>query len=282
VVPSVEDRQVAAFEEHCARRSIKESLVFLQAIHGKAVGEAGVFIDRESTHLLRAASCDFVHYKPQSVVFRVHDHEVPVGADDEPARMVEGSLRARAVSSSLNNMFIKNLETTWVPKTLEKLDMERKKLGCEYVMLGMPSAHKQDELPPVKDAIVKVVEETLDRDVPRLLKDYCTLTLNHMKQKIKDVVRKAVTDAFCSPELEADHVKDEEEEQEREEEDAEEDEDDLIIDVQLENFDQVCERVPDVLTPLMKLMNSPQFASMLQMCEACSLKTNLTCLESRR
>jgi hypothetical protein len=161
--------------------------------------------------------------------------------------------------SSLNNMFIKNLETTWVPKTLEKLDMERKKLGCEYVMLGMPPAHKQDELPPVKDAIVKVVEETLDRDVPRLLKDYCTLTLNHMKKKIKDVVRKAVTDAFCSPALEADHVKDEEEEQEREEEDAEADEDDLIIDVQLENFDQVCERVPDVLTPLMKLMNSPQF-----------------------
>ena len=177
--------------------------------------------------------------------------------EEEPRRASHGVLVSR-----LNEMFIKNLATTWVPKTLQKLDMERKKLRCKYVMLGMPPASPQDELPPVRDAIVKAVEETLDRNVPSLLKDYCASTLSHMKQKIKDVVRKAVTDAFCFPALEEEPRNEEEDDKDEDEDENEEGDDgedeDLIIDVQLENFDQVCERVPDVLTPLMKLMNRPQ------------------------
>jgi hypothetical protein len=165
--------------------------------------------------------------------------------------------------SRLNEMFIENLATTWVPKTLQKLDMERKKLRCGYVMLGMPPAHKKDELPRVRDAIVKAVEETLDRNVSSLLKDYCASTLSPLKQEMQKVVREAVTDAFCFPALEEEQRNEEkddgDQDKDKDEDEDEGEDEDLIIDVQLENFDQVCERVPDVLTPLMKLMSRPEF-----------------------
>ena len=55
----------------------------------------------------------------------------------------------------LNDMFIKHLETTWVPRTLQKLAAEKERIPFEHALLGMPPAHEEEALPQVIDAIVK-------------------------------------------------------------------------------------------------------------------------------
>jgi hypothetical protein len=152
----------------------------------------------------------------------------------------EGRASHGALVSRLNNMFIKHLETTWVPETLRKLYMEKKKVDFEYVVLGMPPAHEPDALPQVRDAIVKAVEEALDRGAPVLLKDYSDSALNSMEQDVRDVIQKAITDAWAFPGMEIRK--------------------DLSVHVQLENLDSVCECVPDVRSPLLNLMHGPQYS----------------------
>ena len=57
----------------------------------------------------------------------------------------------------LNDMFIKHLETTWVPRTLQKLAAEKNRILFEHALLGMPPAHEEEALPQVRDAIMKEV-----------------------------------------------------------------------------------------------------------------------------
>ena len=100
-----------------------------------------------------------------------------------------------ALVSRLNDMYIKYLETTWVPNTLRMLADEKKKIGFEHAKLGMPPAHEEEALPPVREAIVKTVEGTFDRGVPSLLKDYSASILLPMKRDIRRVVEQAMMDA---------------------------------------------------------------------------------------
>jgi len=62
-----------------------------------------------------------------------------------------------ALVSRLNDMFIKHLETTWVPRTLQKLAAEKERIPFEHALLGMPPAHEEEALPQVRDAIMKEV-----------------------------------------------------------------------------------------------------------------------------
>ena len=103
-----------------------------------------------------------------------------------------------ALVSRLNDMFIKHLETTWVPNTLRMLADEKKKIGFEHAKLGMPPAHEEEALPPVREAIVKTVEGIFDRGVPLLLKDYSASILLPMKRDIRRVVEQAMMDAFSA------------------------------------------------------------------------------------
>ena len=69
-------------------------------------------------------------------------------------------------------MFIKHLESTWVPRTLHKIAAEKKKMEFEHAVLGMPPAHEEETFPQVRDAIEKGVEGVLYRGVPSLLEEY--------------------------------------------------------------------------------------------------------------
>ena len=101
-----------------------------------------------------------------------------------------------ALVSRLHDMFIKHLETTWVPRTLQKLAAEKEKKSFEHALLGMPPAHEEEALPQVRDAIVKEVEGVLDRGVPSLLKEYSASALHPMKRDLRRVVQQAMKDAF--------------------------------------------------------------------------------------
>ena len=59
--------------------------------------------------------------------------------------------------SLLNDMFIKHLETSWVPRTLQKLAAEKEGIPFEHALLGVPPAHEEEALPQVRDAIMKEV-----------------------------------------------------------------------------------------------------------------------------
>ena len=89
-----------------------------------------------------------------------------------------------ALVSRLNDMFIKHLESTWVPRTLQKLAAEKERIPFEHALLGMPPAHEEEALPQVRDAIVKEVEGVLDRGVPSLLKEYSASVLHPMKRDL--------------------------------------------------------------------------------------------------
>jgi hypothetical protein len=93
-------------------------------------------------------------------------------------------------------MFIKHLETTWVPRTFQKLAAEKEGIPFEHALLGMPPAHEEEALPQVIDAIVKEVEGVLDRGVPSLLKEYSASVLHPMKRDLQRVVQQAMKDAF--------------------------------------------------------------------------------------
>ena len=155
----------------------------------------------------------------------------------------EGRASHGVLVSRLDDMFIKHLETTWVPTTLKKLSEEKKKKDFENAALGMPPAHEEEAPKQVRDALVKAVEEALDLRVPPLLKEYAVSVLNPLKHAIKDVVAKAIKDAFPFPGVEIKSSRSV-----------------YTVDVPLERFDQVCERAPDVCTPLMELVNSPQYS----------------------
>ena len=101
-----------------------------------------------------------------------------------------------ALLSRLNDMFIKHLESTWVPRTLNKIAAEKKKMDFEHAVLGMPPAHEEDALPQVRDAIVKAVEAVLDRGVPSLLEEYSASVLHPMKKDVPRIVKQAIMDAF--------------------------------------------------------------------------------------
>ena len=101
-----------------------------------------------------------------------------------------------ALVSRLNDMFIKHLESTWVPRTLQKLAAEKERIPFEHALLGMPPAHEEEALPQFKDAIVKEVERVLDRGVPSLLKEYSASVLHPMKRNLRRVVQQAMKDAF--------------------------------------------------------------------------------------
>ena len=101
-----------------------------------------------------------------------------------------------ALVSRLNDMFIKHLESTWVPRTLQKLAAEKERIPFEHALLGMPPAHEEEALPQVRDAIVKEVEGVLDRGVPSLLKEYSASVLHPMKRDLQRVVQQAMKDAF--------------------------------------------------------------------------------------
>jgi hypothetical protein len=101
-----------------------------------------------------------------------------------------------ALVSRLNAMFIKHLEATWVPRTLQKLAAEKERIPFEHALLGMPPAHEEEALPQVRDAIVKEVEGILDRGVPSLLKEYSASILLPMKRDIQRVVQQVVHGTF--------------------------------------------------------------------------------------
>ena len=101
-----------------------------------------------------------------------------------------------ALVSRLNDMFIKHLESTWVPRTLHKIAAEKKKIQFEHAVLGMPPAHQEEALPLVRDAIVKAVEGVMDRAVPSLLDTYSKSVLHPMKRDIQRVVKQAIMDTF--------------------------------------------------------------------------------------
>ena len=97
----------------------------------------------------------------------------------------------------LNDMFIKLiLETTWVPRTLQKLAEEKERIPFEHALLGVPPAHEEEPLPQIRDAIVKEVEGVLDRGVPSLLKEYSASVLHPMKKDLQRVVQQAMKGAF--------------------------------------------------------------------------------------
>jgi hypothetical protein len=60
----------------------------------------------------------------------------------------------------------------------------------------MPPTHEEEALPQVRDAIVKEVEELLDRGVPSLLKEYSAAVLHPMKRDLQRAVQRATKDAF--------------------------------------------------------------------------------------
>ena len=172
------------------------------------------------------------------------DEEIMVLNDVGLADLIEEQRASHgALMSRLNDMFIKHLETTWVPTTLKKLSEEKKKMDFENAALGMPPAHEEEAPKQVRDALVKAVEEALDLRVPPLLKEYAVSVLNLLRHAIKDVVAKAIKDAFPFPGVEIKSSRSV-----------------YTVDVPLERFDQVCERAPDVCTPLMELVNSPQYS----------------------
>ena len=116
-----------------------------------------------------------------------------------------------ALVSRLNDMFVKHLESTWVPRTLQKLAAEKERIPFEHALLGMPPAHEEEALPQVRDAIVKEVEGVLDRAAPSLLKEYSASVLHPMKRDLRRVVQQAMKDAFrvegvvCRFENDVDH-----------------------------------------------------------------------------
>ena len=60
----------------------------------------------------------------------------------------------------------------------------------------MPPAHEEEALPQVRDAIVKEVDEPVDRGVPSLLKEYSASVLHPMKRDLQRAVQQATKDAF--------------------------------------------------------------------------------------
>ena len=110
----------------------------------------------------------------------------------------EGRASHGALVSRLNDMFVKHLETTWVPNTLRKIAAEKKKMEFEHAKLGMPPAHEEAVLAPVREAIVEAMEGACDRSVPSLLKEYSASVLHPMKRDIQSAVKQAVVDAFSA------------------------------------------------------------------------------------
>jgi hypothetical protein len=182
-----------------------------------------------------------------------------VGLED----LMEDGLASHSVLvSRLNDMFIKHLKTTWVPRTFQKLSEERKKLEFENAQLGMPPAHEPDSLPQVRDAVVQAVEGVLDRGVPSLLKTYSASVIQPMKKDIQGVVIQALGDAFpgvvWGSKIGSDRRCP------------------ISARVPLEHIDQVWELVPDVRTPLLNLVNSPQYSF-----DWCLSLRDLLCVENQ-
>jgi hypothetical protein len=68
-----------------------------------------------------------------------------------------------ALVSRTNDMFIKHLESTWVPRTLQKLAEEKERIPFEHALLGMPPALEEEALLQIRDAMVKEVEGSARR-----------------------------------------------------------------------------------------------------------------------
>ena len=127
------------------------------------------------------------------------DEEIVVFNDLGLTDLVEEKRASHgALVSRLNDMFVKHLESTWVPRTLQKIAAEKKMMEYEHAVLGMPPAHKEEALPQVRDAIVKAAEGVLDRGVPSLLEEYSTSVLHPMKIDVPCVVKQAIMDAFSA------------------------------------------------------------------------------------
>ena len=101
--------------------------------------------------------------------------------------------------SRLNSMFINHLKTTWVPGTLEKLNVEKDKYEFENALLGMPPAHEPQLVPHVKGVIVNAVIKDLGQGVSRLLQEYSRFH-RPLKGQIVGMLRQEIKDAFskCS------------------------------------------------------------------------------------
>ena len=127
------------------------------------------------------------------------DEEIVVFNDLGLTDLVEEQRASHgALVSRLNDMFVKHLESTWVPRTVHKIAAEKKKMEYEHAVLGMPPAHEEEALPKVKTAIVKAVEGVLDRGIPSLLEGYSASVLHPMKEKITVAVGQAMIDAFSA------------------------------------------------------------------------------------
>jgi hypothetical protein len=100
----------------------------------------------------------------------------------------------------LNDMFIKHLETTWVPRTVQTLAVEEERIPLEHALLGMPPAHEEEAFSQVRDAIVKEVEELLDQGVPSLLKEYSAAVLHPVLRDLQRAVQQKTKDAFLPKE----------------------------------------------------------------------------------
>ena len=75
----------------------------------------------------------------------------------------EGLASHAALVSRLNTMFVDELKTTWVPKTLVKIATEQEKVKYENVLLGMPPAHTAETPQEVKDAVLEAIEQVTFR-----------------------------------------------------------------------------------------------------------------------
>ena len=76
-----------------------------------------------------------------------------MGLDD----LLQGGFASHtALVTGLNKMFINHLKTSWVPRTIQRLNMERQKIDFENAKLGMPAAH-EGASPDVRRKIIKVI-----------------------------------------------------------------------------------------------------------------------------
>ena len=127
------------------------------------------------------------------------DEEIMILNDVGLADLIEEQRASHgALMSRLNGMFIKHLETTWVPRTLLKAADEKNRMLFQHALLGMPPAHEEEALPQVRDAIVKAVEAALDRGAPSLLKAYSASVLQPMREAIQGVVKQAIMDVLSA------------------------------------------------------------------------------------
>ena len=84
-----------------------------------------------------------------------------MGLDD---LLQDGLASHTALVSRLNKMFINHLKTSWVPRTMRKLNVESQKIDFENAKLGMPAAH-EGACPDVRERIIQVVTNHVYYDV---------------------------------------------------------------------------------------------------------------------